>query len=482
MVRRLLPLAVASALLAACSVGPNYVRPDSPMPDHFVRAVANDAPAPSNAGDAREFWHRLNDPVLDRIVDDTLAANYDLQAAVARFDRANALLRGARLDLLPTVTAHGEASRDHLSHDQGGDGTDLRSYSAQAVASWEIDLSGRIRRGIEAQRADAWATAADLDALQVSLVGDAVRTYVELRGTQERLRVARENAANQQESLRLVKSRVDAGRDNDFDLVRSRALLETTQSRIPALEAEEGAAMHRLAVLTGRTPEALIATLSPVAPIPIVDATLDGETPASVVRRRPDVAAAEHRLHAATARIGVATGDLFPKLTLGGLFGTQAIDSGDLFGSGTRTRFVALGIDWSFLDIGHVRARIRAADADADAALADYQQAVLLALEDTETALLRHDRANAETEGLARAAADSTRAAELARLRYRAGASSLLEVLDADRVRLQAEDALADARARSAVSGVAVYRALASGWPNRQVHVADAVNASTAQR
>src|SRR5689334_22969454 len=119
MVRRLLALAVASALLAACSVGPDYVRPDAPLPDHFVRAPADTTPAPANAGDAREFWHRLGDPVLDRIVDDTLASNHDLQAAVARFDRANALLRGARLDLLPTVTAHGEASREHLSHDQG---------------------------------------------------------------------------------------------------------------------------------------------------------------------------------------------------------------------------------------------------------------------------------------------------------------------------------------------------------------------------
>jgi NodT family efflux transporter outer membrane factor (OMF) lipoprotein len=463
-VTRALTLALTAALLTACSVGPDYVRPDAPVPDHFVRAQA-DAGTPSTAADAREFWHRLGDPLLDRIVEDTLSSNHDLQAALANFDRANATLRGARFDLLPTITAQGDASRQRLSRDQGGDGSDLRSYGAQAVASWELDLFGRVRRGVEAQRAEAWASAADLDALQVSLVGEAVRTYVELRGTQERLRVARENAANQQETLRLVQVRVDAGRDNDFDLVRSRSLFEATQARIPALEAAEGAAMHRLAVLTGRTPDALIASLVTAAPIPMVQARLDGETPASVVRRRPDIAAAEHRLHAATARIGVATADLFPRLTLGGLIGSQAADAGDLFGSGSRTGLVALGIDWSFLDVGRVRARMRAADAGADAALAQYQQAVLLALEDTETALLRHDRTNAEAERLTRAAADSTRAAELARLRYRAGAADLLEVLDADRVRLQAEDALADVRTRAATSGVAVYRALAGGWP-----------------
>ncbi len=471
MVTRPLALALSTALLAACSVGPDYVRPDMPLPGQFVRApdaaaAASDAPG---VADTREFWRRLGDPVLDRIVDDVLASNRDLQAALANFDRANALLRGARYDLLPTITAQADASRQRFSRDEGGDGSEVRSYSAQAVASWEIDVFGRVRRGVEAQRSEAWAAAADLDALQVSLVGEAVRTYVELRGTQERLRVARENAANQQESLRIVQLRVEAGRDNDFDLVRSRSLLEATRARIPALEAVEGAAMHRLGVLTGRTPDALVATLAEVAPIPAVRATLDGETPASVVRRRPDIAAAEHRLHAATARIGIATADLFPRLTLGGLIGSQAVDAGALFESGSGTRLVALGIDWSFLDIGRVRARIRAADAGADAALSQYQQAVLLALEDTETALLRHRRTEDEAARLAQAAADSARAAELARLRYRAGAADLLEVLDADRVRLQAEDALADARTRAAASGVGVYRALAGGWPERAV-------------
>ncbi|HZX80094.1 MAG TPA: efflux transporter outer membrane subunit, partial [Lysobacter sp.] len=378
---RALALALSTALLAACSVGPEYVRPDLPLPAHFVREPAG-AGTPAGAADAREFWRRLGDPALDRIVDDVLASNRDLQAGLASFDRANALLRGARYDLLPTITAQADASRQRPSRDQGGDGTDLRSHSAQAVASWELDLFGRVRRGVEAQRSEAWAAAADLDALQVSLVGEAVRTYVELRGTQERLRVARENAANQQESLRLVQVRVDAGRDNDFDLVRSRALVEATLARVPALEAAEGAAMHRLGVLTGRTPDALVATLATAPPIPDVRASLDGETPASVVRRRPDIAAAEHRLHAATARIGVATADLFPRLTLGGLIGSQATNAGALFESGTGTRLVALGIDWSFLDVGRVRARIRAADAGADAALAQYQQAVLLALED----------------------------------------------------------------------------------------------------
>jgi multidrug efflux system outer membrane protein len=198
-----------------------------------------------------------------------------------------------------------------------------------------------------------------------------------------------------------------------------------------------------------------------------VAARLHADTPGDLLRRRSDVTAAEHRLRAATARIGVATADLFPRFTLGGLIGSQAIDSSALFERGSETRLVALGIDWSFLDIGRVRARIAAADAEAEGALARYQQAVLLALEDTENALVRYGRARVEDAHLQRAATDSARAAELARIRYEAGAADLFEVLDAERTRLQAQDAFADARTRSVVGAVALYRAMAGGWPLR---------------
>ena len=179
------------------------------------------------------------------------------------------------------------------------------------------------------------------------------------------------------------------------------------------------------------------------------------------------MAAAEQRLHAATARIGVATADLFPRFTLGGLIGSQAIDSSALFERDSETRLVALGIDWSFLDVGRVRARIAAADADAEGELARYQQSVLLALEDTENALVRHGRARSEDEHRERAAIDSANAARLARVRYEAGAADLFEVLDAERTQLQAQDAFAAARTRSATSVVALYRAMAGGWPTR---------------
>lgn len=488
MVIRTLTLGVAAALLAACAVGPDYVRPDVPTPEKFVRneapaAASTDAATTGDAASAAhvetaptpepdaEFWTGFNDPLLTRLIDDALRSNHDLRIALANYDRANALLRGVRFDYLPTVTAEGTASDSRASADQAPGvpraDRDAESYDASIVAGWELDLFGRIRRSVESQRADTTAAAADLQAAQVAIVGEVARTYVELRGLQERLRVARENAENQRETLRLVDARLDAGRGTEFDTSRARAQLEATLARVPALEAAVAVDMHRLAVLTGRTPDALVAELEPQHALPALPARLDAGTPGELLRRRPDVAAAEARLHAATARIGVATADLFPRFTLSGLIGSQAIDSDALFERDSETRLVALGIDWSFLDIGRVRARIAAADADAEGELARYQQAVLLALEDTENALVRYARARVEDGHLERAAADSAQAARLARVRFDAGAADLLEVLDAERTQLQAQDAFADGRMRSATSAVALYKALAGGWPQR---------------
>ena len=471
MVTRLLTLALASALLAACTVGPDYVRPTFEAPAQFAQSGAVAADDSVSATADVEFWRGFDDPLLTRLVDDALVANHDLRIALAHYDHANALLRGTRFDTLPTITAQGAASDARASADQlpgaSREARDGRRYDVAVVASWELDLFGRVRRGVEASRAETAASAADLSALQVAIVGEVANGYLTLRGLQERLRVARENADNQRETLRLVDARFDAGRGTGFDTSRARAQLESTLANVPALEADVAVTMHRLAVLTGRTPDALIAELETPAPLPALPGKLDAGTPGELLRRRPDVAAAEQRLHAATARIGVATAELFPRFTLGGLIGSQAIDSSALFERDSETRLVALGVDWSFLDVGRVRARIAAADADAQGELARYQQSILLALEDTENALVRHGRARSEDEHRERAAIDSANAARLARVRYEAGAADLFEVLDAERTQLQAQDAFAAARTRSATSVVALYRAMAGGWPTR---------------
>jgi len=475
---RRISYALVLAALPGCAVGPDHVRPSVAMPGEFARADASPtvgegavgAALPAPAADA-EFWTTFDDPVLDRLVEAALTENHDLRIALARYDRANALLRGARFDRLPTITA-GATAADSRSSSAELPGTpradrDVEQYGGSITASWELDVYGRVRRNLEAARTEAAASAADLAGLQVAIVAEAARTYMDLRGLQERLRVARENAQNQQETLQLVEARRAAGRGTEFDTSRARAQLETTLARLPAFEAAIAIDMHRLAVLTGRSPDALVGELEAAAPLPRLPARLDPGTPGDLLRRRPDVIAAEHRLHAATARIGVATADLFPRFTLAGLIGTQAIDSSALFERDSETRLVALGVDWSFLDIGRVRARIAAADADAAGALAGYEQAVLLALEDTENSLVRYARARVEDRHLEQAASDSARAAELARIRFDAGAVDLLEVLDAERTRLQAQDSFADGRTRSVTALVALYRSLAGGWPSR---------------
>lgn len=470
--------AVLVAALTACAVGPDYRRPDYPAPAQFAGAAATSpaavtpdtasvAAAPAPFADPA-YWRGFGDPELTHLVEAALAANHDLRIALANHDRARALLRGARFDRLPTVTASAGASSNRVSAAEapgaGRADRDSDLYRGGLDASWELDLFGRVRRNVEAQRADLAASAADLAAVQVAIVGEVAQGYMELRGLQERLRVAQANAANQHETLRLVEARVGAGRGTEFDTSRARAQLETTRSRVPALEAAVAVTMHRLAVLTGNSPEALIAELSGTVALPALPARIDPGTPGELLRRRPDVIAAESRLHAATARVGIATADLFPHFTLAGLIGTSAVDTSALFERDADTRFVALGVDWSFLDVGRVRARIAAANADSAAALANYEKSVLLALEDTGNALTRLAKARVEDRHLAHAARDSTIAAQLARLRFEAGAVDLLDVLDAERNRLAAQDAYADARTRSAVASVALYRALAGGY------------------
>lgn len=467
MVTRTLVIGIASALLAACAVGPDYVRPDAPKADAFVRQ-----PQAAQAGEVpqadAQFWQQFDDPTLNRLVDEALAANHDLRAGLARYRQASALLRDARYARLPTLTAQANAQDARSSADQApgvarGD-RDQDSYDAGFGAVWELDFFGRLRRTVEAQRADAEASAADLAGLQVAIVGELAQSYFQLRGLQAQLDIARENAGNQQRTLELLEVRREAGLSSAFDVDRGRAQLESTRARIPALEGQVAVTAHRIAVLAGKTPESLAAILDAPAALPSVPDSVSAGTPVDLLRRRPDVAAAERRLASATARIGVATADLFPRFTLGGLIGSQALDAADLFHRDSETRLLSLGIDGSFLNVGRVRARIAQANAAAAEDLALYERTVLRALEETENALVRLDTSGREAQHLGEAADAGTRAAQVARLRFDEGAIDVLELLDAENARLQAQDALAQVRTRKAQAAVSVYQSLAGGW------------------
>lgn len=474
MVIRTLTVAVASVLLAACTVGPDYVRPNLPAVDQFSNSMPSNNVPPQTAQAATpsvdvEFWRSFGDPVLEQLVDEALLSNHDLRIALAHYEQANALLRNSKFDHLPTLGVNAEASETRSSSDQlpGVDrpGRDNDQYSAGISALWELDFFGRIRRGIEAQRAETEASAADLAAVQVVLVGDVAETYFRLRGLQEQLRIAQQNADNQAQTLRLINLRSSAGLSSSFEVDRSSTQLENTRSRVPALQSAIAVATHRIAVLVGKTPETVLTGLDTATPLPSLPETIAAGTPADLLRRRPDVTAAERRLGAATARIGVATADLFPRFTLGGLIGTQALDAGALFERDSETRLISFGIDGSFLNVGRVRSRIAAANAATAADLAAYEQTVLLALEETENALVRVSRSAEENAHLERAAAAGARATATARLRYDNGAIDVLDVLEAERASLQAEDEFAQGRVRNTVAVVSLYKALAGGWP-----------------
>jgi NodT family efflux transporter outer membrane factor (OMF) lipoprotein len=467
-IRRLLSRHAVSmacaTLIAGCAVGPDFKAPALPETGaHFVRDAAQ--AELRHAVTDQAFWRQFHDAELTRLVEQALQSNQDLRQAMTRLDGAEALLRESRFDQIPTVTASAQGLQEKRSESQAAGGPrSQRSYGAGLQASWEIDVFGRVRRNIEAHGADLQAEAADLAALQLAIAAQVTTSYADLRGWQQRLALAHANADSQEQTLQLVQLRLALGRDTQFDLARAQALLEATRARIPALQAQIAVAQHRLAVLTGQQPGALVAQLEVAMPLPALPVAVDPGTPADLLRRRPDVAAAEARLHAATARIGVATADLFPRLSLGGLLGSAALGSGSLFEGASATSRVFLGVDWSFLDVGRVRARIAASEAGGAAALAGYQQTVLLALEDTENALVRLQRTRDEDRHLNQAAEQRQLAEQLAQRRYQAGTIGLYELLDAQRDLYAAQDAAADSRTRGLRAAVSLYQALAGGW------------------
>ena len=461
-----LALAVAvSGLLAACAVGPNYHQPSTQTDEHFVNAGEAGF---EQADPVQQYWTGFSDPMLNDLVQDALLHNPDLAAATANLRAARAIRRLTGFDQFPTVTAAGGYERQLLSSQQafGLDFHDREFDTAQVGFDglWELDLFGRVRRNVEAARADVGASAATVRDARVSIIAEVTRNYFVLRGLQDQLALTQRNAENQESTLKLTRNRLEAGRGNELDTARAEAQWQTTLASIPSLETTIATTMYRLSVLTGRQPAALTERLAPVQampPLPVLNAI---GTPERLLRRRPDVRVAERRLAAATARIGVAKGDLFPKVTMMGEIGYSAATFGDFGTNGARIFSFGPSITWAAFDLGRVQARIGESKALTDAALASYQGAVLNALEDTEGALIAYGRVQARRQALQKAAAASDKAADLARKRFEGGLIDFLEVLDAERTALSAELLLSQSRTDAATSLVAVYKALGAGW------------------
>jgi multidrug efflux system outer membrane protein len=473
MSRRVVVLtATAAALLTGC-VGTTPERPARSAPPTppvaFAHApaapAAAEAAAPAAAPATAEFWRRFQDPRLDALVQQALASNPDLRIAAARLAEARALEEGSQGLGRPTLDATAGVARERSS------GATATRLGVGLATQWELDLFGAAAAERRAAAASARAGEAELRAAQVALVGEIAGTYFQLRGVQAQLAVARQSLETQTAALKLVIARVEGGRGTGLDRERGRALVAGTAAQVPALDATQQALLLRLAVLTGRMPGASdasgpAAALLEPAPLPALAPTALGAVgdPAALLRRRPDVAAAEARLVAADAGADAARSRLWPQLTLSGNLGLNAGRLGDL---GTAQAFVAgLGaqLAWSLIDNGQKQAAVKAGDARAAAAAAAFDRAVLVAIQETETALSAYTRAQRSSELLFEAASAADQAAQIARARFEVGVSDFGAVLEAERERLAARDRLVQAQTAAATGLVQVYRALAGGW------------------
>jgi NodT family efflux transporter outer membrane factor (OMF) lipoprotein len=456
---------LAASSLAACAVGPNYIAA-VPPPRSEAPFIGVTSPEVTAAAPRDDWWQLYDDPVLASLVQDALAANTDVRVAVARIERARAQLRGSRAERLPQTSLDGSAVQNRSSAMQVLPGMDRenRIVDGELSVVYELDLFGRVKRGVEASRADLAATQEDADAVRVTVVADTVRAYVDATSSADQLAVAQRTVALLDRSIRITNVRVERGLNEKLDVIRVTQLREQQAATIPTLAANRDGALFRLATLTGRTPQNLpeaarVRTTTPDVsqPIPIGDGRL-------LLARRPDVKAAERRLAADTARIGVATADLYPRISLGGSIGTTAIGATDVFGGGPLRWLIGPLISWAFPNQEGIRARIGAARADTQADLATFDGTVLQALEETETALSVYRNALLRRERLASARDAAERAANVGIARQRRGSIDALVVLDTQRTLALAEAEYAQANRAVAFAQVDLFRALGGSW------------------
>ncbi|XQE65284.1 efflux transporter outer membrane subunit [Pseudomonas sp. P3C3] len=455
--------ALLALAVSACAVGPDYQAPET-QPARITALEAGDY---DRTDFEAAWWQQFDDPTLSQLVQQSLKENRELRVAFARLRAARAIRDDVGNDQLPVITSRasgefGKAQQPPTSEER----IRQERYDLGLDMAWELDLFGRIQRSIEASEAQSEAAEAELYQLQVSLIAELVDAYGNLRGAQLRERIARENLKNQSQSRALTEQLRDAGIGSELDVLRADARLAATEASLPQLQAEEARARHRIATLLGQRPEQLSVNLSP-RPLPVIAKALPIGDPAELLRRRPDVRIAERQLAAATANVGVATAELFPRVSMSGFLGFTAGRGSQLGAAAANAWGVAPSISWAAFDLGSVRARLRGAEADADGALANYEQQVLLALEESENAFSDYAKRQQRLVSLVRQVEASRAAAEQAAVRYREGTEDFLVLLDAERERLAAEDAQAQAEIELYRGIVAIYKALGGGWqPN----------------
>lgn len=474
-VRRSPPLVLA-VLLAGCTVGPNYQKPEVATPATFINA-------PAGAPVVDRWWEQFGDPTLTQLVNRALQQNLELEAANARIAQARASLAVTRAEGLPQVNGNASVQRQRLSENgvqlnnlPPGVQPDLEFpvYRASIDASWEIDLWGRQRRRNEAANARADAAVEGRRDTAVRIAAEVARNYADLRAAQRRLAVAQETAASSRKTLELVQRRVRAGEEAQLEANRAASELREIEAGIPTLQGDIRAASYAIDVLVGQQPGftdrvlAQSATTPTHLEVPLVGAGL----PSSLLRRRPDIRQAERNLAAETADIGVAVADLYPRFSLTGTLGLESVKAGDFLESASRFWQIGPSLLGPIFDGGRRRAEVRRQRAQVDEAYANYQQTVLRALSDVETALIRLQKDQARAAELRSSRSDLGRNLELSRLRYRVGEADLLEVLDVERRVARLDDLIAQADARVLTDTITLQKALGGGWTGAEQQTA----------
>ena len=525
--RRAFPLllsAAAIAVLAGCKVGPDYKSPDTRVSGAFAATQASTQAATAPAVDLATWWETFDDPMLDKLINRAVESNLDIQLATARLRQAREELGFNRAGLFPTVDASALFSRSRRSRNTqasvpvnsggdvnsggsggtgtggtgtGGTGTGGTGTGGGAVggggstgggggggvatpssfgagttnlwqagfdAGWELDVFGGTRRAIESAN---YALQAQVEARRntlVTLLAEVAQNYIMLRGYQHELDIVKRNVAAQLDSLQLQQQKLQAGIATDLTVAQAEALLASTRAQMPPLERDILQSIHRLGVLLGQEPTSLLAELEPMSELPSGPPAVPPGLPSELLRRRPDVRQAERQLAVATANIGVATADLFPRFSLTGSIGLSSLKFSHLFDAQSRFWSFGPGVSWRIFDAGQIGANIRIQNALQEQAFIQYRQAVLQALSDVENSLVAYDREQARREHLQQAVAANRRAVDLARQLYDAGVVDYLNVLTAQQSLFDSEDQLAQSDQIVSTNLVALYKALGGGW------------------
>jgi NodT family efflux transporter outer membrane factor (OMF) lipoprotein len=487
-----LGIVIASALaLASCVVGPNYKAPTPDLPPTWASTAQGTNSSETTAQTPIAWWNEFRDPALSSLIERAVSANLDVRQSVLRIEEARAQRRVAAAGFWPSVSLSSSYQKQRLSENtQAGAligvgsaalpnatllANPFDTFQLGFDASWEIDLFGRVRRSVEAADADTRASLEDAHDALLSMMAEVARMYAELRSAQARLVITQDMLRIQRDFLELTKQRRDVGLTTDLDVENAATLVASSEAQIPQFESLIAVDINQLSRLLGQAPGALQGELQAVGAIPPVPPEVPVGLPADLARRRPDIRRAEARLHAATARIGVATAALFPRFTIGASAGLQSQESSRLTDWASHYYRFGPTLEIPIFN-GESWATVRVQDVRTKEAVNDYARTVLQALHEVDNALIAYDREQHRRDSLQVAVTHSESAVQLAEQRYRSGISSFIDVLDAQRTLQQNKLQLAESTTAIATSLIALYKSLGGGWENAQVDERGAVN------